>query len=60
MSILIAYIIIGLTFAASLTASHVPVSGDRWWHYWILLPIVILWPVTIYHATKTHYRYKYF
>lgn len=58
MSILIAYMIIGFTFAVSVLLAHVPTNDDRWWHYTLLLLIVILWPLGIHESSKTDYRRK--
>lgn len=48
MSILIAYIIIGLTFSVSFVATHKHTSEDKIWHYILSFSLVIMiWPFSV-------------
>ena len=61
MSILIAYIIIGLTFSASFVATHKHVSSDSLADYVFgITAVTAVWPLTIWVSVREKYRKLYF
>ena len=61
MSILIAYIIIGLTFSVPFTATHKHVSNDSLFGYvYGFLTMTIIWPLAIWVSSREGYRKLYF
>jgi uncharacterized membrane protein YphA (DoxX/SURF4 family) len=61
MSILIAYIIIGLTFSVPFVATHTHVSGDSLLGYVFgFLVMTIIWPLAIWVSSRERYRKLFF
>ena len=61
MSILIAYIIIGLTFSVSFVATHKHVSSDSLTDYVFgFLAVAAVWPLAIWVSVREKYRKIFF